>query len=888
MPPVKSSDKGSPESDPPKQRKRPGRVPVSCAECRRLKLRCDRKVPCETCTKRGCAALCPEGSLITGGKGTRQAVADVEELKKKLEQMETRSNALETALRTLQATVSDIPHPLLQENAGPPGAHFSASPSADTPASSGGSGSQQGPMMSDEEDVLDAFGTLTLGLRGETRFFGQTSRSEYLIHAPERSTINENVRFPRLSKELVKEANLELDIPCRSKEIGIEMMKLLPPLSQACQMCETFLEYGRYVWYPLPRNYIFDDVVSLVYSSWRDSSECNIGSTHLLALMWMIYALSTLFDVNTPPYAIEAHEYYLLSRLSLRFAPPAHDTTLTSIQTMIYMSQYLEMSDCEPAHTQSHKAWMTMGHAVKMGHSVCFHMSSSRWRLSDSAALQRHRVFWQLFFQDTWLSFGFGRPPSINVAFVDCEMPMEPEVFSKEQDLREVGYHIWTWQYTKLLHSIMTTAFAAKPPSYAKIMELDRRVRDFPIPESLRVRCGVEEDPAPTTALVMQRVLGTLLKETSLLNLHRPYFCQALNDMPQDPLRHRYGPSVMAIYRSAWRIFAAARIAYRRAPTIAARMGVLWSYALAGSIVMCLLVIRAPTTNLATSSLTELDEMCSLFEEAASQSQIASNSLNAMKKLQKQAHDALNKMHAAEEIAGIRTELERLGGKTHFIRLSNPPEKPHCRDMEDVECSDAAPPDSDGHARSPPHAGPSAIANPIPQASGAAGTCEPPLQPDMIHPTIMEDMQRFDMDGFDGSGDTGFIMDLPPKMFDPRQAVDFAAFPELDFSVGLAMPGVGGPADVWMNGAGDLGMLQGVNGVNDNSVHVNGANGVHANGANGVNGVNGVHGVSGVDGLGGVNGHGGPSNPMGGIDMSASGPPVLDATWQALVEQLGF
>ena len=116
--------------------------------------------------------------------------------------------------------------------------------------------------------------------------------------------------------------------------------------------------------------------------------------------------------------------------------------------------------------------------------------------------------------------------------------------------------------------------------------------------------------------------------------------------MPQDPLKHRYGPSVMAIYRSAWRIFSAARISYRRVPTIAARMGVLWSYALAGSvcvifccflrfisdssatqIVMCLLVIRAPTTNLAKSSLTELDQLCALFEEAASQSQIASNNL---------------------------------------------------------------------------------------------------------------------------------------------------------------------------------------------------------------------------------------------------------------------
>ena len=91
-------------------------------------------------------------------------------------------------------------------------------------------------------------------------------------------------------------------------------------------------------WYPLPRQYVFDDIVSVVYSAQGKSTECNIGTTHLLALMWMIYALATLFDVNTPPYAVEAHEYYLLSRLSLRYAPPAHDTTLNAIQTLVCRS----------------------------------------------------------------------------------------------------------------------------------------------------------------------------------------------------------------------------------------------------------------------------------------------------------------------------------------------------------------------------------------------------------------------------------------------------------------------------------------------------------------------------------------------------------------------
>ena len=68
---------------------------------------------------------------------------------------------------------------------------------------------------------------------------------------------------------------------------------------------------------------------------------------------------------------------------------------------------------------------------------------------------------------------------------------------------------------------------------------------------------------------------------TALLNLHRPYFAQALNDSPQDILKHRYAPSVLAIYRSAWRILNAVQSAHRTAPGITARISLPWSHSLA-------------------------------------------------------------------------------------------------------------------------------------------------------------------------------------------------------------------------------------------------------------------------------------------------------------------
>ncbi|KAI0354704.1 hypothetical protein OH77DRAFT_1425802 [Trametes cingulata] len=846
MPAVK--EKESPEGE-ARQRKRPGRVPVSCAECRRLKLRCDRKVPCETCTKRGCAALCPDGQLITGGKGTRQAVADVEDLKKKIEQLQNRSNALENALRTIQAAVSDEPHPLLQE-----GENGATSSSSESPASHFSPPSDATTLSAEEEDVLDAFGTLTLGLRGESRFFGQTSRSEYLIHAPERLSAKD-VPLPRLSSKMVEEAQKELDVQLWSSDLAKEMMELLPPLSQAFQMCETFLECGKFAWYPVPRKYIFDDIIAVIYHAPEEN--CNVATLHSMSLMWIIYALATLLDTNKPPYAVEAQEYYLLARVALRFAPPAHDTTLTAIQTMIYMTQYLEMSDCEPAHTGSHKAWMQIGQAVKLGHSIGLHVRSSRWRLGQDAALQRNRVFWQLFVQDLWLSFGFGRPPSMNLDFVDCEIPKEPEVISNDQDPREAGFHVWTWQYTKLLYSIMTTAFGAKQPSYAKVMEMDRKVRDFPVPSALRVQCGVPEELPPTPALGVQRLLATLLKESTLLNLHRPYFSQALNDMPEDPLKHKYGPSVMAIWRSAWRIFTSAKCAFKVAPGLAARLGIMWSHALSGSIVMCLLVTRAPSSNLAHCSLTELDKLCELFEEAASQSQIASNNINVIRKLRKQAHDAVNKAHAAEDSARIHSELDRLGGKTHLICPTE--ERQWYKCQRNYSRTRPAP---STDFTSPTSA---------PSTSGAAGvaSADSPVQADLIHPTIMQDLRAFDdaapgtdvfptgggaNGGVAGAGPSGFNLDFPSTAFpDPLQA-EFPLFPDFDFVGGasVATPSSG-------SGSGSGGASAGMNG----------------------------------GGLAVGAGATGPaldpwSHPMQAALDPPTGVPVLDATWQAFVEQLGF
>lgn len=106
----------------------------------------------------------------------------------------------------------------------------------------------------------------------------------------------------------------------------------------------------------------------------------------------MVFALGSLFDADQPANSVESREYYLLARLCLRFASPQQNTTLWAIQSLvslspavrtqmcqslshtafkqIYMVQFMEMSDGEPAHSISHAAWILIGYACKLGHSV--------------------------------------------------------------------------------------------------------------------------------------------------------------------------------------------------------------------------------------------------------------------------------------------------------------------------------------------------------------------------------------------------------------------------------------------------------------------------------------------------------------------------------------
>ncbi|KAG2744919.1 hypothetical protein P692DRAFT_20858521, partial [Suillus brevipes Sb2] len=669
-----------------KERKKPGRVPTSSAECRRLNLRCDRKVPCETCVKRVCAAICPSGSL-TAGKGNRLVLANTEELRNKIEVMSARIRELEEALRNVHSEGSVLPHSLLSDAI--------TVISSDSPESSSSSNfAERQPQTSNKADadsVIDAFGTLTIGTRGETIFMGGTAHSE----ASSTFRSNEyplNILPPlkQQPKPLFSENILDSWLPGSDSALvdnGLwkPVYSYLPPLSEVIRLSEIYLEWGQVLWTPLTRSELFDNITGSVYCA---TCYQGIPGCHNLSLLFSIFSLATLLDFEKPSYAVEVQEYHILSQVALHSTSPC---TETSVHTLIAL--YLELSDLEMDSSQS---YLFIGLAVKLGYRV--HLSRARWKLSDSVVQKHSSVVWQIVMLDTWISFYTGRPPNVSPDWIDTLYPNDDFMVVNSKGEKEMGGHMWSWKFSWLLHHVMVDAFGAKIPTYSTILELDRKIRDFLVPPHLQPRCDADE--TLTKAAILEQVQTVFLltnKEFTLLNIHRRYFTQALEDQPNDLLKHKYGPSVMAMYRSAWRVIETIEW-----------LSLFWSHALSAAIVMCMIINRAPQSNIAPSSLHELDVVYEVFQKSASTSKPAAVLLDLLTKVWKKGHDALN----------------RLGGsKTHLISKTSPR-------------SSSSPPSAHSSPSEAESSGSSQPSRQVTSNGQSTGSD--------IHPRIMQDMRVFD------------------------------------------------------------------------------------------------------------------------------------------------
>ncbi|KAF9005439.1 hypothetical protein BDQ17DRAFT_1399143 [Cyathus striatus] len=563
---------------------------LSCKECRRC---CDRVFPCQSCVKRGCGSLCPEGAL-TSGRGSRFILANTEQLHEKIFELSDRVRQLEEALQTLQSSCSNQPHPLLapellriktsQELYGMPTQSSQTGPP---------------PVPSERSEIAkDEPIPSSVGLHSHHATNGEISRT---------ADISKRSWTPEVPPDILQ---LSSTFPFPwNVNLGVrqKIRDALPPRKDAEDICNEARRNA--LWqYNLDASETFlPNLLNYCYTTPIEDL-----SPRRLALLLMVLAIGSVVTLNRPADALHGEAYHHLARAAVCEIPLMEQPDFDELHALVFMIwYYLIFSDNRKAVGY---AWNLMGFVAKLAQGLGLHRDGSRLKVIPEEHERRRVIFWELLNLDARMSLSLGRPPSICLAHVDTKPPsyIGPGLYVPSD---EIVYHEWKNSFfRRCLTPMLEAMVSVDTPAYDYILELDRKVRDFQTPPNLDERAG--PDTAPRY-LVMQRGLVIMGREIGLLQLHRRYFTEAMSGSEAFDLRHRYAPSVLATYMGASSLISAVEKLYTKEPQLSVRFLHFWFNAFSAAVTLSLLISRAPITALASFAFRDLERACQLFGQAS-------------------------------------------------------------------------------------------------------------------------------------------------------------------------------------------------------------------------------------------------------------------------------
>lgn len=146
----------------------------------------------------------------------------------------------------------------------------------------------------------------------------------------------------------------------------------LPAQPRAWALCETYLAYFSWWFRPIKRDELINEILSPIYKYASDPSSIEgyrggVRCPHLLATLFLVFAVGALVDLTLEPCSVEAEKYYRLGRAALSLKSIFDAPDLGTIQAIALMSAYHSL--CSTRHT-SESAWALISLAARLSHSV--------------------------------------------------------------------------------------------------------------------------------------------------------------------------------------------------------------------------------------------------------------------------------------------------------------------------------------------------------------------------------------------------------------------------------------------------------------------------------------------------------------------------------------
>ncbi|PFH46879.1 hypothetical protein AMATHDRAFT_68883 [Amanita thiersii Skay4041] len=631
----------------------PRKAGLSCAECRRSKLKCDRVFPCQSCIRRGCAGICPDGAL-TATKGNKVLMAHAEKLAEQVKVLTLRVQELESALtQSKNDETSNQPQVLEKDEI-------------------------------EIHQVSKAIGSLAIGSDGQAKYHGESAGSEYfqeLLSLPQDAEVEQEANQLDLPSEIIELMNA---FPFGLKDCGYSKMifvPYLPPRERAIEILNIYFANVAWMYNPIPRHDFMASIFEPIYTA-TEYIDLESTHSHRLSVFFIALANGLLYDGHPAAFS-SARQYQALSRAALALDSILQEATCATVQALFLMLRFAYNSD----RRTNEERWLLTGLSARIAQTIGLQRDSEGWNLDPEEVQRRRRLFWELFTWDSWTAVVNGRPPALMIQHTDCQFPDDLDSYARNDGETELGWHAWKFRYSATcLATSVQHIFSIRTPPYNALLDIDKMIRRFAMPSHLRSPSRTSDSSrswSMDSSCAMQQYCALCLRESNLLYIHRSYFAQAIRQDSENPLRHKFAPSVLATFRSACRLISGLRGLYGLHPQVTSQCWFFWSGIYSSCIVLGALVVESPACTLARDAMQELNQALPFYEEG-SQACRPPNSLAMLQKLCQRAATIYNTFQAGLEDTKLRTtnlpdqpdELEVLGGRKSVITRqtrSNPP-----------------------------------------------------------------------------------------------------------------------------------------------------------------------------------------------------------------------
>ncbi|KAF8737756.1 hypothetical protein AX14_012328 [Amanita brunnescens Koide BX004] len=463
----------------------PRKIGLSCAECRRSKLKCDRVFPCQSCIRRGCANICPDGAL-TATKGNKVLMAHAEKLTDQVKSLTLKVQQLEAAL----AQAKDM------------------AISSETQASG-----------RDINDVSKAIGSLSIGSEGQARYHGESAGSEYFqdllpfTQEIEPEQMEDPLQLPTEIIELMNAFPLGLKDCPYIKSI---FTPYIPLREKAIEIIDIYYSHVAWMYDPIVQEDLMTSMVNPIYTATL-YGDLEAVHSHRLAVFFMVLANGYLYDAS-PESVICARQYQALGRAALSFDSLSQEVTCATVQAFFLMVRFAYNSD----RRANEERWLLTGLIARLSQVIGLQRDSEGWNLSPEEVQRRRRLYWELFTWDSWTAIVNGRPPALLIQYTDCQFADDLDPSVKSDGENELGWHAWKFRYAMAcLAPTVQHTFSTRALPYASLLELDKTIRRFALPAHLRSPSRMPDTSKswslnPTRA--MQQYCALCVRESSEVN----------------------------------------------------------------------------------------------------------------------------------------------------------------------------------------------------------------------------------------------------------------------------------------------------------------------------------------------------------------------------------